>query len=129
MDIRCVRDDRGELYVAEYSKEIPFLVRRVYYICNVKDEKVSRGFHAHKALQQVLICLGGSCEIMLDNGLERQTVLLDEPGKAIYLKPGLWREMRKFSSNATLMVFASQEYDEGDYIRDYDSFKRYKGVI
>lgn len=123
-----MKDDRGELYIAEYLNEIPFLIRRVYYICGVKDSSVARGFHAHKSLHQVLVCLGGSCEVILDNGIERQTFVLDQPGKALYLKPGLWREMKNFTSNATLMVFASQEYDEEDYIRDYDVFKKYRSV-
>jgi hypothetical protein len=73
-----------------------------------------------------MICLGGSCDIVLDDGSKREIVKLDNPGKALYLKPGLWREMQNFSVNSTLVVFASEEYDESDYIRDYDEFKRYR---
>jgi len=118
-------DTRGDLFVGEYQKDIPFLVRRIYYICNVEDSNVIRGFHAHKELHQIMFCVGGTCDIILDNGCERITVPLDMPGKYVYIQPGLWREMTHFSKNATLMVLASAEYDEGDYIREYDEFLRY----
>lgn len=127
--IRCIEDEKGKLYVAEYGKELPFIVRRVYYICNVKNKNIVRGYHAHKQLHQVMICLGGHCDIILDNGHDRIRITLDDPSKALYLEPGLWREMTNFSENSTLMVLASDEYTEEDYIRDYDQYKRYKGSI
>ena len=121
----CHSDSRGDLYVAEYLNELPFLVKRVYYICNVKDEKITRGSHAHKKLRQVMICLGGRCDIIVDDGKERKTIVLDKPGKAIIIEPGVWRDMTNFSNNATLMVLASDNYNEDDYIRDYGEYLRY----
>lgn len=121
----CHSDGRGDLYVAEYLKEIPFLVQRVYYICGVKDKSIIRGFHAHKKLRQVVICLGGRCDVIVDDGHERETIILDKPNKAITIEPGIWREMTNFSENATLLVLASDIYDESDYIRNYDDYLTY----
>lgn len=76
-----------------------------------------------------MFCVGGSCEVKFDNGTETEYILLDSPAKCIYVKPGVWREMRKFEPNATLVVLASEIYDETDYIRDYSEFQRYlKGM-
>ena len=90
---------------------------------------VRRGFHAHKALEQVLICIHGSCKIHLDDGKEKQEISLDVPYEGIYLKGAIWREMYNFSEDAVLMVLASEPYDESDYIRDYEEFLRYKVTI
>ena len=118
-------DNRGDLFVAEYQKEVPFPIYRVYYICGVKNPETIRGFHAHKKLRQVMICLGGRCDVIVDDGIERETITLDTPGKAITIEPGIWREMTNFSENATLFVLASDVYDESDYIRDYNEFLKY----
>ena len=123
--IKCISDDRGNLYVSEYPHDLPFVVQRIYYISDVKDEIIKRGYHAHKKLEQILICLGGSCTIFLDNGKEKESIKLDSPSKALYLKPGVWREMGNFTNNATLLVLASDPYDETDYIRNYNEFKKY----
>ena len=104
---------------------LPFDVKRVYYITDISSDKIIRGNHAHKQLKQLMICLGGTCEILLDNGIDRTVVLLDNPGKILYIQPCLWREISNFSKNATLLVLASEEYSEEDYIRKYEDFKEY----
>lgn len=121
-------DERGSLYFAEYPAELPFVVKRVYYICNVKSSDIVRGLHAHKKLEQVLICLGGQCEIVVDNGKDREVITLDSPDTMLIIKPCIWREIRNMSKNATLMVLASAEYNEEDYIRNYDEFLSFIGV-
>ena len=119
-------DDRGQLVALEEGKEIPFDVKRVYYMYDTV-EGVRRGFHAHKCLEQILICVHGSCKILLDNGTEKQIVTLDTPFEGLYVSNDMWREMYDFSPDAVLMVLASELYDEADYIRDYDDFLRYIG--
>ena len=114
-------DDRGQLVAVEEGKDIPFRVKRVYYIYDTLPG-VRRGFHAHKHLQQVLICVHGSCKIHLDNGHEQQEVTLDSPAEGLYLANDMWREMYDFSQGAVLLVLASELYDESDYIRNYDDF-------
>ena len=114
-------DERGQLVAIETEKDIPFEVKRVYYIYDTLSG-VRRGFHAHRNLQQVLICVNGSCKIHLDNGYESAEVLLDNPSKGLYISNDMWREMYDFSEGAVLLVLASQHYDEADYIRNYDEF-------
>lgn len=114
-------DSRGQLVALEEKKEIPFDIKRVYYIYDTQDG-VRRGFHAHKSLKQLLICVHGSCKVLLDNGKERETVLLDKPYEGIFIQSNMWREMYDFSPGAVLLVLASEIYDESDYIRDYDKF-------
>ena len=120
-------DSRGQLIALEEFKEIPFSVKRVYYIYDTAPG-VTRGFHAHKSLEQVLICIHGSCKIRLDNGRETAVVPLDEPSKGLYIGHDMWREMFDFSPDAVLLVLASELYDEADYIRNYDEFLKYAGV-
>ena len=117
-------DDRGMLVALEEGKEIPFDVKRVYYMYDTV-EGVRRGFHAHKCLEQILICVHGSCKILLDNGKEKEIVSLDTPYEGLYISNDTWREMYDFSPDAVLMVLASELYDEADYIRDYDEFLKY----
>lgn len=129
MDIRMIRfdihgDDRGKLIALEEHKEIPFCTRRVYYIFDTL-EGVCRGFHAHKELEQVLICVSGSCKILLDDGASKSVAELKSPDEGLYIAHDVWREMFDFSSDAVLVVLASMPYDESDYIRDYDDFLEY----
>ena len=84
-----------------------------------------RGHHAHKSLEQILVCVHGSCKIHLDDGTETAEVVLDKPYFGLYIANNMWREMYDFSEDAVLMVLASQLYDESDYIRDYEEFKRF----
>lgn len=117
-------DERGMLVALEEHNDIPFKIKRVYYMYDTK-EGVRRGFHAHKSLEQILICIHGSCKILLDNGFEKKTVSLEKPYEGLYIANDIWREMFDFSPDAVLMVLASELYDESDYIRDYDEFLKF----
>ena len=114
-------DERGQLVALEGGKDIPFEIKRVYYMYDT-GEGVRRGYHAHRSLEQILVCIHGSCWVMLDDGRERKEVPLERPYEGLYIGPGMWREMHDFSPDAVLMVLASELYDEADYIRDYDEF-------
>ncbi|WCG81951.1 sugar 3,4-ketoisomerase [Pectobacterium sp. A5351] len=114
-------DDRGALVALEQEKNIPFEIKRVYYLFKTK-EGVRRGFHAHKTLKQVAIAVRGSCRFLLDDGNEKVELVLDNPAQGIVIDPHFWHEMYDFSEDCVLMVLADQPYDESDYIRDYDVF-------
>lgn len=120
-------DERGQLVALEESKDIPFKIKRVYYMYDTK-EGVHRGFHAHKALEQIMICIHGSCKVLLDNGTEKKRVYLEKPYEGLYISNDIWREMYDFSEDAVLMVLASDYYREEDYIRDYDEFLAFTGT-
>jgi len=114
-------DARGQLSVAELGGALPFPVRRVYWIHGTKLG-VSRGFHAHKQLRQLCVCVAGSVRIVLFDGRREESVVLDSSAKGLLIGPGLWREMHDFSPDCVLMVFADAEYEEADYIRDRAEF-------
>ena len=114
-------DERGQLVALEEFKDIPFEIKRVYYMYDT-GEGIHRGFHAHKTLKQILICIHGSCKVLLDNGEEKKIVSLEKPYEGLYIAHNMWREMYDFSPDAVLMVLASEYYDESDYIRYYDEF-------
>jgi dTDP-4-dehydrorhamnose 3,5-epimerase-like enzyme len=114
-------DDRGQLIAIEENKDLPFDIKRVYYIYDTL-EGVRRGFHAHRNLQQILICVSGSCKIHLDNGHDTAEVTLDKPYEGLYISNDMWREMYDFTPGAVLLVLASEYYDEADYIRNYEDF-------
>lgn len=114
-------DERGQLVALEEGKDIPFEIKRVYYMYDTQNG-VRRGFHAHKSLEQILICIHGTCKILLDNGKEKKIVSLEKPYEGLYVANDMWREMYDFSKDAVLMVLASDYYNENDYIRDYDKF-------
>lgn len=120
-------DERGQLIALEEYNDIPFRIKRVYYMYDTISDVV-RGHHAHKHLEQILVCVHGSCKIRLDNGREKKVVVLEKPYEGLYVANNMWREMFDFSPDAVLMVFASEVYDEADYIRDYDEFLRFVGV-
>ncbi len=121
IDIKPLGDDRGDLISLEANQNIPFSIKRVYYIFNT-EQLASRGFHAHKKLKQVAFCIKGQCNFILDDGSEREVALLDSPNKGILIEQMLWREMHDFSHDCILMIVASEHYDESDYLRDYDHF-------
>lgn len=122
IEAKIIGDERGALIALEQLSEmIPFDIKRVYYIFGTQ-EKVRRGFHAHRKLRQVAFCVSGSCRILLDDGIERQEVLLDHPAKGLFIEQMIWHEMYNFSSDCVLLVIASELYDESDYIRNYDHF-------
>ena len=114
-------DERGSLIALEGNKSVPFDIKRVYYIFDTK-EGVSRGFHAHLNLKQVAVCVTGSCRFVLDNGKQREEVVLDKSTTGLLINDLTWREMYDFSPDCVLMVLASEHYDESDYIRDYQEF-------
>lgn len=114
-------DDRGQLVAIEENKDLPFEIKRVYYIYDTLPG-VRRGFHAHKNLQQILLCVNGTCKIHLDNGYETAEVVLDKPNEGLYIANDMWREMYDFTPGTVLLVLASEYYDEADYIRNYDDF-------
>lgn len=114
-------DSRGSLVALEEEKTVPFAIKRVYYIFGTQPE-VSRGFHAHRNLKQVAVCVTGSCRMILDDGTTREDVILDSPTKGLLIKDLVWREMHDFSKDCVLLVLASEYYDETDYIRDYYKF-------
>lgn len=117
-------DGKGALSFFEGDHDLPFAIKRIYYIHNV-PKGIERGGHAHKKLHQVLFCPFGSVLITLDDGKTRQEILLDKPEKALIIGPGLWREMLWLKADSVLCVAASEYYDEKDYIRDYASFQAY----
>ena len=111
----------GNLISLEEFKNIPFKIKRVYCIYGV-DASVSRGAHMHQASNQVLICVHGSCEVLLDDGKEQKKVLLDEPNKGLLHEKMIWVEMHHFSKDCVLMVLSDSGYAPDDYVRDYDQF-------
>lgn len=119
-------DERGQLIALEELNDIPFQIRRVYFMYDTK-EGVHRGFHAHKNLEQILVCIHGSCKVLLDSGTEKKIVHLEKPYEGLYVASNMWREMYDFSSDAVLVVFASEIYKESDYIRNYDDFLKMVG--
>jgi len=114
-------NDVGFLIALEGNREIPFNIKRIYYIYNVPKE-IKRGFHAHKRLEQILICMSGSVKIKVDNGNEKRIFELSNPSKGLYIGPGVWRDMYDFDKSVVLLVLASEYYNEEDYIRDYEEF-------
>lgn len=130
INIKSIDDPRGKLIVLESNKNVPFDMKRIYYILDV-DSFEKRGFHAHKNLSQLAFCIKGECKIILDNGVDRKTYHLNSSKKGLFIGNMMWREMYDFSSDCVLAVAASELYDEEDYIRDYEQFKKYskKGEI
>lgn len=117
------QDKRGFLVFAEAERQIPFPIKRVFYIGGV-PEGDDRGFHAHKRNQIVLFCISGTIIIKLDNGQEKAKVILDQPDKGLFIDHHIWHSMENFQKDTILLVFASIYYDENDYIRDYGQFKQ-----
>lgn len=116
-----IGDNRGSLITLETFQDIPFDIKRVYYIFDTLSG-VSRGFHAHRDLKQILVCVKGSCRILLDDGKHKKSIILDNPQTGLLIEDLVWREMHDFSEDCVLLVLASDYYDESDYIRDYDNF-------
>lgn len=114
-------DERGLLVAIEENRHIPFNIKRVYYMYDTQ-EKVRRGYHAHKKTTQVAIVLKGSCKFLFDDGYTKQDISLDNPAIGLLIEPLMWHEMYDFSEDCILMVLADDFYDESDYIRNYDDF-------
>ncbi|WP_445713839.1 sugar 3,4-ketoisomerase [Flavobacterium sp.] len=125
MEIKIVRipkieDPRGNLSVIEYEV-VPFDIKRVYYLYDV-PAGAERGGHAHKKLQQFLVALAGSFDVVLNDGKEEKTITLNKPFEGLLITNGIWRELKNFSSGAVCLVVASDVFSEEDYIRDFDVF-------
>ena len=121
INFKPLGDERGSLIALESNKSVPFDIKRVYYIFGTK-KSVSRGFHAHLNLKQVAVCVTGSCRFVLDNGKQREEIVLDKSTIGLLINDLTWREMYDFSPDCVLMVLANEHYDESDYIRDYQEF-------
>ncbi len=120
-------DDSGSLSFFEANRDIPFEIRRIYFITNV-PEGVKRGFHAHKKLKQLLFCPYGEILVTLDDGVQKEDILLKDPSTGIQIEEPLWREMLWKKEASALCVAASDYYDPDDYIRDYDEFLKFMHV-
>ena len=121
LDLPKISDPRGNLTFIESPKHIPFDIKRVYYLYDVPGG-AERGGHAHKELQQLIIAMSGSFDIVLDDGVNKERIHLNRPYFGLYVNTMVWRELDNFSSGSVCMVLASIPYDESDYYRDYDEF-------
>jgi UDP-2-acetamido-3-amino-2,3-dideoxy-glucuronate N-acetyltransferase len=115
------KDLRGSLRFGEVHRQVPFKVQRYFLVFDVPSEHV-RGEHAHRTLQQFLVCVAGRCNVVIDDGVRRHEVMLDSPGKGVYIPAMVWATQYKFTRDAVLMVLASEYYDASEYIRDYAEF-------
>ena len=123
IDFQELGDPRGHLVVAESNKEVPFLIQRIFYIYGTKDGVV-RGQHANRESEFMLINLQGSVKIVIDDGRQKDTVILNIAHQGFYLDKMVWKYMCEFSSDSILLVLSSMSYDASEYIRDYDEFVR-----
>ena len=121
VDFKTLGDERGSLIAIEHGYNVPFEIKRIYYIFDTK-EGVQRGFHAHINLKQMAIVVKGSCIFVIDDGKNREEIKLDNPNQGLFIEGLIWREMKEFSPDCVLVVLASEHYDETDYIRNYDKF-------
>tara|TARA_R100000935_G_C2835325_1_gene167753 strand:- start:1431 stop:1850 length:420 start_codon:yes stop_codon:yes gene_type:complete len=125
IDVSKVHNEAGNITVIENGVNIPFSVKRIYYLYDIPGGE-SRGGHAHYELEQYIIAASGSFDVILDDGRNKKTVTLNRPNMALHIVPGLWRELYNFSSGAISLVLASHKYDENDYMRDYKEFLDFK---
>ena len=125
VDLYKVHNDAGNITVLENNKNIPFDIKRIYYLYDV-PMGADRGGHGHYDLQQYIVAASGSFTFVLDDGVNRENFFLNDPSKALHIQPGIWREINDFSSGSICLVFASHEYNESDYIRDYVEYLKYK---
>ena len=126
IDVPKIKDSRGHLAIIEKDC-IPFEIKRVYYLFDVPSDAY-RGGHAHKKQQSFVVALSGSFEVVIDDGLKKSRIMLNKPDKGLFIPTGIWREIENFSSGAVCLVLASTEFDEAEYIRDYDDYLRFKAL-
>jgi len=122
-----IQNRAGNITPIQNNIESPFAIKRVYYLYDVPGGE-SRGAHAHKELEQLIIAASGSFDVTIDDGKNKKTISLNRPNYGLHLKPGMWRELSNFSSGSICLVLASLLYDESDYIRDYEDFKKLKNI-
>lgn len=120
-----IHNPAGNITIVEGERNVPFNIRRIYYLYDIPGGE-SRGGHAHKELYQLIVAASGSFEVLLDDGINKKIVRLNRPNYGLLVVPGIWRELFEFSSGAICMVLASHKYNEADYLRDYDSFSKFK---
>lgn len=125
INLTKIHNQAGNITVLENNKSIPFQVKRIYYLYDVPMGS-ERGGHGHYELEQFIVAASGSFTIVLDDGKDKKHLFLNNPSEALYIKPGIWREIINFSSGSICLVLASQEYTEKDYIRDYDKYLQWK---
>ena len=125
LELPRIKNRSGNITVIENNKEIPFDVKRIFYLYDIPGGE-SRGAHAHKECHQFLVSASGSFEVQLDDGKVKKTVMLNQPYMGLHIPPGIWASEVNFSSGAICLVLASHTYDEKDYIRSYKIFKKIK---
>lgn len=125
IELRKISDKRGNLTCVEENIDVPFDVKRVYYLYDVPSGE-SRGAHAHKELYQLLIAVNGSFSVTLDDGNEKRVFVMKRPYQGLLIVPGIWRDLDDFSAGSVCVCLASEYYTSDDYIRDYEEFKKYK---
>ena len=125
IDVSKIHNEAGNITVVENGENIPFEVKRIYYLYDVPSGE-TRGGHAHYKLEQYIVAASGSFDVILDDGINKRRISLNRPNLALHIVPGLWREIDNFSSGAICMVLASQSFREQDYIRNYKKFKELK---
>lgn len=125
MQFKKIKNRAGNITSIENNVDIPFSVKRIYYLYDVPSGE-TRGGHAHKDLEQVIFAVSGSFDITIDDARTKKTVQLNRPDFGLYLRPGIWRELSNFSSGAICLVLASQLFSEQDYIRSYEKFRALK---
>lgn len=121
IDFAIMGDERGNLISLEETENVPFEIKRVYFIYNT-DTTIKRGMHAHRDLKQLVLCVKGSCKFLLDDSKKKVEILLDQPNRGLLIEGLIWREMFDFSSDCILIIFANKHFNEQDYIRDYEEF-------
>ena len=125
VDLPVKNDPRGSLTIAEKFKEIPFDIRRVFWISNVPANE-ERAAHAHKELQQFIVAVAGCFRVIVDNGTDKESFILDRANKGLLVEPGIWITLSDFSNNSVCLVMAPEEYREEEYLKDYSEFLTWK---
>lgn len=128
IELPQVHSIAGNITAIENNKNIPFEVKRIYYLYDIPGGE-DRGAHGHKELQQFIIAASGSFDVNIDDGLNKRTFSLNHPNRALHLVSGMWRELSNFSSGAICLVLASEKYEEKDYIRDYTDYLKIKNIV
>ncbi len=127
LSLNRIHNRAGNITVIESGKDLPFSVKRVYYLYDIPAGE-ARGGHAHYQLHQLVIAASGSFSVLLDDGKNKKIISLNRPDYGLLIVPGIWRELYEFSSGAICLVLASEKYDQQDYIREYSAFLKYRGV-
>ncbi len=121
LDFNPLGDHRGKLISLESQKEIPFDIKRIFYIFDTNPDH-ARGFHAHKTSEQIVVAMDGACRFILDDGTKREEILLNRPDRGLYIGRNVWNEMHDYSYGCKLMVICNEHYNENEYIRNYNDF-------